>query len=451
MSNTSPPLSLRDVRAANAKRLASVSEPLTAVFTGGTSGIGEYTLGAFAKYAAAGAGATIYLVGRKKASADRITAAHAALSNVRIHFVQVEDLCLLRDVDRCCEELARLLREQASTPRIDLLVMSHADFWLGKRRETPEGLDKLASHLYYSRIRFVHQLLPFLDATILPSARVISVYAGGLEDHKKDFYPEDLSLRDPKKFGFSSARNHVVHMTTMAFETIAQRHPQIGLVHIYPGLVLTPAFKNNPMPVWFKVTYKIVSPLLPLVALKPDVIADWVVGFTAPRFGGTQETGPLKEAAARATTGVEGGGAYSAKYDGATHGGSAAYERLRKDGFQEKNGILIGEDCSITQGLPELMVVTTGMSTKNHRGKHIEQQESRGRRCRTHCEGNLALRNLTSMQRARQRADVLLISTLQTHRHNKVTQTREKLPIGDRCSSTEPRSPQRTGNTTPCT
>lgn len=137
MSNPSPPLSLPEVRATNAKRLAATSQPLTAVFTGGTSGIGEYTLGAFARNIAAGAGATIYIVGRNKASADRIAAEHAALSNVRIRFVQVEDLSLLQNVDRCCEELARLLREDATAPRIDLLVMSHADFWIGKRRGKP--------------------------------------------------------------------------------------------------------------------------------------------------------------------------------------------------------------------------------------------------------------------------------------------------------------------------
>nr|POF24573.1 oxidoreductase andh [Quercus suber] len=339
MSKPSPPLLLSDVRSANAKRLAAVSEPLTAVFTGGTSGIGEYSLGAFAKHTAAGAGATIYLVGRNKASADRIATAHAALTNVRIRFVQVEDLSLLRNVDLCCEELARLLREAsgaAAIPRIDLLVMSHADFWLGKRRETPEGLDKLASHLYYSRVRFVYQLLPFLDATILPSARVISIYAAGSENPAKNFYPEDLSLRDPQKFGFAASRNHAVIMTTMTFETIAQRHPRIGLVHIYPGLVITPGFKNNPLPWWFKITFKVTSPFLPLVSLKPDVIADWVVGFVSPRFGGSEETEKLKGGAARATTGVVGGGAYSAKYDGVTYGGSTAYDRLRKDGFQDK-------------------------------------------------------------------------------------------------------------------
>lgn len=127
-------LTLEAVRAANASLLSKRS--LVAVFPGGTSGIGEFTTRALARHAAEGQGARIYIVGRNQKSADTIAADYASHKNVQFRFVKADDLSLLKDVDRCCEEITRLETQESTEggPQIDLLVMSHADLYFGGKR-----------------------------------------------------------------------------------------------------------------------------------------------------------------------------------------------------------------------------------------------------------------------------------------------------------------------------
>lgn len=202
--------------------------------------------------------------------------------------------------------------------------------------DTTEGLDKSFSLLYYSRIRFVTQLLPLLEASTLPSSRVISVYAAGLEKSTKDRYLDDLSLRDPEHYGFNAVQNHTIHLKTMAFETIAEQHPKIGLVHVYPSLVITPGFDNNPLPPLIKIGWKIAAPAARLFAVKPEETGERVLGFSSARFGGQQETETLKEDVAMSTNGKAGGGAYSLKHTGQVNEVGPVYEKLRPAGFKEK-------------------------------------------------------------------------------------------------------------------
>lgn len=81
-----------------------------------------------------------------------------------------------------------------------------------KPAETAEGLDRTMSLLYYSRIRFVTNLIDLLQAE-QKTAHVISVYGAGLEGK---LFKDDISLRH--HYSFANARSHIVHMTTMAFE-----------------------------------------------------------------------------------------------------------------------------------------------------------------------------------------------------------------------------------------
>ncbi|KAG8156729.1 hypothetical protein KVR01_013334 [Diaporthe batatas] len=335
MSSTKP--TLESVRTANASLVSKRS--LVAVFPGGTSGIGEFTVRALARHAAKGQGARIYLVGRNQKAADAIAADYAAHKNVQICFVKADDLSLLKDVDRCCEEIKQLEAQESKDefPHVDVLVMSHADLYFGgKRRETSEGLDKSFSLLYYSRIRFITQLLPLLEASPLPSARVVSVYSAGLETATKDRYLEDLSLRNAENYSFGAVRNHTTHLKTMAFETIAEQHPKVGLVHVYPSLVITPGFDNNPLPPLIKIGWKLAAPAAKLFSVKPDEIGERVLGFTSARFGGKQETETLQTGVAESTNGEVGGGAYSLKYTGEVNEIGPIYEKLRSSGFREK-------------------------------------------------------------------------------------------------------------------
>jgi NAD(P)-dependent dehydrogenase (short-subunit alcohol dehydrogenase family) len=121
------------------------TQPLVAVFVGGTSGIGEYTIRALAAaHSDQGKGLRLYIVGR---NAD---AARATISDcVRVcpggqfRFVQAEDLALLKDVDRVCAEIIRIEEDEnvkGGTARVDLLVMSQAYLSFEPRRGISSSL-----------------------------------------------------------------------------------------------------------------------------------------------------------------------------------------------------------------------------------------------------------------------------------------------------------------------
>lgn len=122
----------------------------------------------------------------------------------------------------------------------------------------------------------------------------------------------------------------------MAFETIAEQHPKVGLVHVYPSLVITPGFDNNPLPPLFKIGWKLAAPAAKLFSVNPDEIGERVLGFSSAQFGGQQETDGLNEEAAVPTNGKAGGGAYSLKHTGQVNEITAIYEKLRASGFKYK-------------------------------------------------------------------------------------------------------------------
>ena len=127
---------LETVRSANATLVQK--QPLVAVFSGGTSGIGEYTLKALATdHGESGKGLRIYLVGRNATAATRIfSECRETCPKGEYEFVQANDLSLIKDVDRCCDTIITMERERSGSDqaRIDLLYMSHADLHFGVRR-----------------------------------------------------------------------------------------------------------------------------------------------------------------------------------------------------------------------------------------------------------------------------------------------------------------------------
>jgi hypothetical protein len=100
--------------------------------------------------------------------------------------------------------------------------------------ESSEGIDVGLALRYYSRLRFVQNLLPLLDASASP--RVIAILAGGKEG--------ELDLHDLEcKVNFSAIKAAGVGATqiTLAFEELAKTHPKITFIHKYPGFVNTGA------------------------------------------------------------------------------------------------------------------------------------------------------------------------------------------------------------------
>ena len=107
-------VALSTVRASNTL-LKDRVDPLTAIFAGGTAGIGEEALKAFAVNAKA---PNVYLVGRNEEAAKLIIdGCLKSCPEGNFHFLKA-DLSLLKNVDEVCEEVLR--REK----KLDLLFMS---------------------------------------------------------------------------------------------------------------------------------------------------------------------------------------------------------------------------------------------------------------------------------------------------------------------------------------
>lgn len=126
-----------DVRDANVKLVNS--QPLIAVFVGGTSGIGDYTVRELVKaHTNNGDGLRIYLIGRKPEAAEAIFAdCRRTHDKGEYHFVKAADLSLLRNVDEAAAEVMKHLQDTPAAdgePRIDLLCMSQGGLYLNGRQ-----------------------------------------------------------------------------------------------------------------------------------------------------------------------------------------------------------------------------------------------------------------------------------------------------------------------------
>ena len=123
------------VRASNSSLVKS--HPLVAVFVGGTSGIGEYTIKALAAtHAKQGQGLRLYIVGRNADAAEKtISDCTRVCPEGDFRFVKAGDLALLKDVDSVCAEIVRMEEGSAKggAARVDLLLLTQAYFSFDSR------------------------------------------------------------------------------------------------------------------------------------------------------------------------------------------------------------------------------------------------------------------------------------------------------------------------------
>ncbi|KAL2823202.1 hypothetical protein BDW59DRAFT_100233 [Aspergillus cavernicola] len=211
---------------------------LAGVFVGGTSGIGEATARSFVEHATS---PRVYLIGRNEAQASKIIEELTRLnSESQIRFVKC-DVSLLRRVDEACRSI------QEKEEKVNLLFMSSGIFTTKGRDETEEGLDKKLSLHYYSRMRFLTNLLPQLNAASQVNtseaeaglvqeglSSVISILGAGGEG---SLVLDDLSLKN--NYSIRNCAKHAITMTSLSVETLAKSHPSVSFVHSYPGVVST--------------------------------------------------------------------------------------------------------------------------------------------------------------------------------------------------------------------
>ncbi|KAL9039461.1 MAG: hypothetical protein Q9214_004870, partial [Letrouitia sp. 1 TL-2023] len=211
------------VRKANGT-LASKPTGLICVFVGATRGIGASTLSESAKHLKS---PKIYVLGRSKAKCTRQLAELGTLNpSASIVFLEAE-VARLRSVDEACDHIKSL------ESSLDLLYMSPGVLAMGG----PDCLDKCFALSYYSRMRFIHNLLPLLNQS--PAPRVVSVLAGGQE---RRLITDDLGLKH--HFSLLNVIDQTTTMHTLALEHIAKTNPSISFLHVYPGWVQTDIMEN---------------------------------------------------------------------------------------------------------------------------------------------------------------------------------------------------------------
>jgi hypothetical protein len=192
------------------------------------------------------------------------------------------------------------------------------------------------SLLYYSRMRFITNLLPNLLSSTLPTgAKVISIYAGGMEV-QGSLFPDDLPLN--QHYSFANCRTHSIAMKTMFFEDLVTKHPgKLSCSHVYPGLVVHKGFDDPDFPWWFKVAWKGAKPFAKFLPmhLKAEEIGQRVLYLATDRYPARMIKEQDEQGLIKATDGVKGGGAYSVTYTDEVNDVQSFYEKLRPKGFKE--------------------------------------------------------------------------------------------------------------------
>lgn len=191
------------------------------------------------------------------------------------------------------------------------------------------------SLLYYSRIRFIEQLTPLLNAAPTP-AHVISIFAGNMEDSIKPNQPP-IGPPSPKDYGITSVRCHTTFMKTFLFEELAEKHAgKISFIHIYPGLVDGPNFYSDVNPLWFRLVWRVVKPLLSWYITKPELCGQVMVSLATNRY---PPKGTVDKAAdgsvAYSTQRQLGGGVYAVGMRG-DENKHVSYVKIRKSDTAKK-------------------------------------------------------------------------------------------------------------------
>ncbi|OKL61761.1 hypothetical protein UA08_02353 [Talaromyces atroroseus] len=329
---------LEEVHSANAALVQS--QPLVAVFFGGTSGIAHQSLRALTAAEAqhGGKGLRLYIVARNASvAADITTECRGLYPQGQFTFVKIDDLSLIRNVDRACAEIIQHEEKEGQNPRIDYLMMSQGGSIFGPRIDTKEGLDITMALMYYSRMRAIVKLLPLLLNSTLP-AHVVSVYAAGYE---AKLYPEDLSLRDLKRYSYSQARSHMIYMHVLFMEYLAEKYPgKLSLAHIFPGLVIGPGYYDPGHPMWFKIMFRVMNTLFGrFLTVPPSESGDRMVSLASPRYP-PRSSSPSKTykegTVAVGTDGKPGSGVYSLGWRGDNNIKAQAYENFNKDEMRKR-------------------------------------------------------------------------------------------------------------------
>lgn len=220
----------------------------TALFVGGTSGVGEATAKAFAN--AVKGRAHIILCGRNRSRAEHIIAGFPQTPESKYEFIQC-DVSLIKNVSKAAEEVKSRI-----DAKLNYLVTSQGLMTLKGYDPTSEGIDYKLSLHFYSRWRFADELMPCLEKAAAEGeeARFMSIL------HPATGAPldtDDLGLK--QKFTLPRAAGQSVTYNDLFVEEYAKLHPNISFIHAFPGFTRTAIGRNLP---WYTLPIKPVVHLL---------------------------------------------------------------------------------------------------------------------------------------------------------------------------------------------
>ncbi|KAK3991083.1 3-keto-steroid reductase [Cladorrhinum sp. PSN332] len=214
-------VSLQQMQSSNA-RINTLATGLVAIFVGGTGGIGEATMKELAKHAVQ---PRIYFIGRSEEAAERITIELESLNpGGQYHFIKA-DVSLLANVDDVCKGI------QSRESLINLLFLTSGTTVTGT--DTSESLHYPTAVTYYSRIRFISNLLPLLQrATSL--RRVVTVFNNRSSDPKTSastlIQPHNIPSGPKPLLNQQSSA-----IMTLALESLALEAPDVTFIHSFPS------------------------------------------------------------------------------------------------------------------------------------------------------------------------------------------------------------------------
>ncbi|KAG5746580.1 hypothetical protein H9Q70_010742 [Fusarium xylarioides] len=266
------------IRASNAL-ITDADAPKTAVFVGGTDGIGKATL---TNLVGRGFSIKVYIVGRNKAGHQTLLD-HLRSLNPKATLIYVEgQISLVADSHRIASHIA------AQEEKIDLLFLSAGYLPFTGRQETSEGLEASQVVSYYSHVVFIMRLLPQLReaAKSFGSPRVVNILAAGKES--TDIFLDDLTLKEPGRFNITNFAALAATSVTLTLKRIAgaPENKDIILIHSHPGIVSTDLFMKS----WagkFDPSKATAPPAGDFVKLTPEKSGERCVYLvTSAEFGG---------------------------------------------------------------------------------------------------------------------------------------------------------------------
>ena len=130
-------------------------------------------------------------------------------------------------------------------------------------------------------------------------------------------------------------------MITLFFEKLAdENRGRVSLIHVFPGIIITPGYKNSQNPTWWKIAYVFISPLLRMMSTSKEDFGTRAVYLALPEFppkpaDGKAVTEGSTPQVAVGSNSIRGSGAYMIDNNGDSCPEKEVYKKLRQQGMTE--------------------------------------------------------------------------------------------------------------------